>query len=446
MKILLTGPPKSGKTTLLVNLIADIHPKHGMVAKEVLEDDKRVGFDLVDEHEHEATLSRVGKHTDYPVGCYFVDVDSFDDYIDRLSPITSDQLLYIDEIGQMQLYSKKFETLANTYLNSSCDYIGTVSAVFAHPFIDAVKTRPDVLLCSVTPENRQMLGTVLSEALANRNLFNSLPTEQQSTLLGLARHYLQTKQYISLKKLFHNALKYISEHKVMRVGDNAFSVEGKHGCHLVNKVGQNYQCDCDFFNGRGQFKDRSGECSHIQTAKILFSDPNNPWKTLNSHVIHQSRWLTLYEDEVIMPNGKPGLYTYAKSPPFVLVVAYDGSQFIMVRQYRYPLGQVMTEFPGGSIDGSEEPLAAAKREFEEETGLRAQKWTRLGIIHNPNLATVFLAEELSDTGHDEMEEDGIANIVRITDEQIDHIIANEELTDSKTLAALTLFERYRSRL
>lgn len=271
MKIHLTGLPKSGKTTLLTNLVADIQSKHGMVAKEVLENNVRVGFDLQDELGHRVALSRVGKRTEYAAGRYFVDVDSLDHYIDSLSLAASGQLLYIDEIGQMQLYSEKFKSLVSAYLGSSNDYIGTVSAVFDHPFIEGVKSRPDILLCTVTLENRQELGNVLREALANRNLFNALPTDQQLKVLKLARQYLRAKQYISLKKLFHNTLKYISEHKATKVGDRTFTIGGNHGQHLVTTINQGYQCDCDFYNGRKQFKDQRGECSHIQAAKILFN-------------------------------------------------------------------------------------------------------------------------------------------------------------------------------
>jgi len=172
------------------------------------------------------------------------------------------------------------------------------------------------------------------------------------------------------------------------------------------------------------------------------SEPINPWKILSSRIVHQSPWLTLYEDDVIRPNGKEGKYTYAQSPPFVLVIGYDNERFIMIRQYRYPLKREMIEFPGGSIDEGEQPLEAAKREFEEETGLEADKWTRLGVIHNPNLAIVFLAEQLTETGKEQMSEDGIANVIRLAWPDIDQLVSRGEFTDSKTLAALLLFERY----
>lgn len=174
------------------------------------------------------------------------------------------------------------------------------------------------------------------------------------------------------------------------------------------------------------------------------SQSDNPWKTLSSEVVYDSSWMTLYEDKVIKPNGEPGIYTYVKSPPFVLIVAFDDSKFIMVRQYRYPLGKIITEFPGGSIDDGESPLEAAKREFEEETGFLAKEWTELGSLLNPNEATVFLAEGLEE-GRDKMNEDGIKEFLCPTRKELDDLITSGELTDSKTLACLLLFDRYLSR-
>lgn len=171
--------------------------------------------------------------------------------------------------------------------------------------------------------------------------------------------------------------------------------------------------------------------------------PTNPWKTLSSKIVHQTDALTLYEDSVIKPNGQPGTYTYFESRPFVLIVGFDGTHFIMIRQYRYPLKRVMTEFAGGSIEPNEDPLEAAKREFWEETGFTAKQWAKLGTTLNPNQATIFLAQELTSSGHNEMLADGIEKYVHLTPAELDAEIAGGDF-DCKMLAALLLFERHQA--
>jgi nucleoside-triphosphatase len=270
MKIFLTGPPKSGKTTLLTELVKEAKLKRGLMAKEEVSEGRRTGFNLVDQLGNTATLARTAPPTNYPVGRFYVDLKSLDGFIDQFIDFTPDELLFIDEVGQMQLYSEKFKKLVDSFLASENDFIGTISAVYEHPFIEEVKSRPDVLLCKVTPDNRHDLKAALAEAIANRERFNKLPLDQQSIVLDLARHYIANDQYISLKKLFHNALRYIAEHRVESL-DNVFLVRGDHDLHTVSISNYTYLCDCDFFNGRKQFTGKSGECSHIQAVKIFQS-------------------------------------------------------------------------------------------------------------------------------------------------------------------------------
>lgn len=268
MKIFLTGLPKSGKTTLLAELVKEAMLKRGLTAKEEVSEGRRIGFSLIDQLGNTATLARTTPATNYPVGGFYVDLKSLDGFIDQLVDFTPDELLFIDEVGQMQLYSEKFKTLVDSYLASENDFIGTISAVYEHPFIEKVKSRPDILLCSVTPENRQDLKAALAEAIANRGMFNKLPLDQQSIVLDLARHYITNdSQYISLRKLFHNALRYVAEHRV-ESRDDFFLVRGDHASHTVSTSNDVYLCDCNFFNGRRQFAGKRGECSHIQAVKI----------------------------------------------------------------------------------------------------------------------------------------------------------------------------------
>lgn len=270
MKILLTGLPKSGKSTMLTNLIAGVGPKHGLTSPEVRENDERIGFDLCDGMDNAAPLSRVKTVTDYPVGRYYVDLESLENFIEPLFKYHSDDLLFVDEVGQMQLYSERFKDLVKDYVEALNDFIGTISQVYDHPFIDDLKQNQGILLCTVTPENREHLQAALIEALRHREMFNLLSAERQHVALSLARGYLADGQYISLKKLFKNTVSYIVHDKVHGEGSE-FTVQGNTRSHRVYIDQNKFICDCDFFNGRGQFVGMAGECSHIQSAKLFLS-------------------------------------------------------------------------------------------------------------------------------------------------------------------------------
>lgn len=269
MKILLTGKPRSGKTTLLHTLIDGVASKRGLVASEVRKDGERIGFDLLDDSGCTAVLSRTDKPTKYPVGRYFVDLASFDDFIDPLFEYKPDQLLYIDEIGHMQLFSKKFQHLATEYLNAGNDFIGTISCVYEHSFIDEVLKHKDILLYTVTSENRDELRVALQAALAHREQVGQLSARQQQITLKLAREYLEGDRLISLRKLFKNAVLYVIEDRVEKLSDAEFQVQGNHDKYTVLKHNSGYSCNCDLFNGRNQFEGKADECSHIQAVRIL---------------------------------------------------------------------------------------------------------------------------------------------------------------------------------
>lgn len=97
-------------------------------------------------------------------------------------------------------------------------------------------------------------------------------------------------------------------------------------------------------------------------------------------------FLHAFRDQVRLPDGQLTGREYIVHPGAVMIVplleAGDGAlQLVLERQYRYPVQQVMIEFPAGKLDPGEEPLACAQRELREETGYTAREWARAGVLH-----------------------------------------------------------------
>jgi 8-oxo-dGTP pyrophosphatase MutT (NUDIX family) len=110
----------------------------------------------------------------------------------------------------------------------------------------------------------------------------------------------------------------------------------------------------------------------------------------------------LRDDAIRFPDGAEALYTVVESPDSAFVVPYfDNGDTVLVRQWRHAWEMSSWEVPAGTFDEGEEPLACARRELAEETGLVAGQYTSLGVVHGAAFLTgrahLFLAERLSET-------------------------------------------------
>ncbi len=153
-KILITGLPRSGKSTILEKVINEIDNKKGFITREVRANGERTGFEIVTDDGRKKMLSSIDFNSLHKVSRYFVDVDGLDEMVATLMDYGK-ELLYIDEIGQMELFSENFKELVTNYLDSDNVFIATVSKVYEDDFIRRIKSRKDVLLYEITPENRE---------------------------------------------------------------------------------------------------------------------------------------------------------------------------------------------------------------------------------------------------------------------------------------------------
>lgn len=164
-KILLTGIPKSGKSTILSRFIESHSRSRGMLAREVLVDGNRVGFEAITSHGEVAKLASTTHVSDISVGKYYVHIQDFEGLVPALRNYRPDELLYLDEIGQMQLHPRAFEDLIRTYLDAENDFIGTMSAVYDHPLIDELREHQGIEILTVTPETREATMELLEKAM-----------------------------------------------------------------------------------------------------------------------------------------------------------------------------------------------------------------------------------------------------------------------------------------
>ena len=116
----------------------------------------------------------------------------------------------------------------------------------------------------------------------------------------------------------------------------------------------------------------------------------------------RSGYFELREDAIGFPDGATAVYTVVTNPDSAFVVPhFDNGDTMLVRQWRHAWDVSSWEVPAGTFDGDEDALTCARRELGEETGLVAERYTSLGVVHGAAFLTgrahLFLAQGLNET-------------------------------------------------
>lgn len=165
----------------------------------------------------------------------------------------------------------------------------------------------------------------------------------------------------------------------------------------------------------------------------------NPWTTLTSEKIYDSPWIGLTKHDVLNPNGNPGTYSVVHFKNLaigILPLDTDYNTWI-VGQYRYPINQYSWEIPEGGGQHDVLPLISAKRELHEETGITANKWTKIQEVHMSNSASdefgiLYIAQDLS-FGESEPEDDEQLVVRKLHFNELYQMVESGEITDSLTV-------------
>ena len=163
-------------------------------------------------------------------------------------------------------------------------------------------------------------------------------------------------------------------------------------------------------------------------------------KTLDSKLIFDGRVVKLYKDSIELPTGQTSFREIIKHSGGVVVLACKDGKVLLVKQFRYPMKEVLYELPAGKLEYGEDPFEAGKRELEEETGYCAKKWTDLGFVYtSPGYSDeklyLYKAEDLYFT-HRHPDEGEILEPLEIEADEVLKMIDDGRICDAKTLCAI----------
>jgi ADP-ribose pyrophosphatase len=198
----------------------------------------------------------------------------------------------------------------------------------------------------------------------------------------------------------------------------------------------------------------SSEKPAARLAFFMMTTPHSHDAHLIEHTVDhvellKGHFLHAFRDRVRLPDGGEAIREFVIHPGAVMIIAMlDDGRLVMERQYRYPVQQVMIEFPAGKLDPGEDRLKCAQRELLEETGYQAKEWAHAGVLHpvisySTEFIDIWFARGLTQ-GERRLDEGEFLDVFAATQEELLAWSRDGLLTDAKTLTGLLWLQNHRS--
>lgn len=163
-------------------------------------------------------------------------------------------------------------------------------------------------------------------------------------------------------------------------------------------------------------------------------------KQLNTKQIYKGKVVELVEDEVQCFNGQISKREIVKHHGGVCILALVNQKILIEKQYRYAYDEIIYELPAGKLEKDENPMDAAIRELEEETGYKANELINLGEMYptcgySNEKIYLFLAKNLTKT-QTNFDEDEQIELFTLSIEEINHLIITNQIKDAKTICLI----------
>jgi ADP-ribose pyrophosphatase len=176
---------------------------------------------------------------------------------------------------------------------------------------------------------------------------------------------------------------------------------------------------------------------------------NEPSEILERKLSYKGRRFDYEVVKLRLPNGVAGEWECIRHPGGALAVPVtaDG-KFVLVRQYRFTAAGRLLEFPAGTVEVNESPFETIKREIEEETGYRANKWQDMGKFilapgYSDEYIYAFLAQDLEKLATPpQQDEDEDLEVVLMSESELEAAILNGEPIDGKSIACFYMARTY----